>query len=102
MAKVIVSPEARTDLEEINSYIRDELLNPDAALKLMGDLKQTIQSLREFPERGTALSTILAVRTAHRFLLCGSYAVFYQVNGETVEVLRILNQRQNYLKALFL
>ena len=102
MAKVIVSSEMRADLEAINSYICDELLNPDAALKLMSDLKRTIQSLSEFSDRGTPLSTILAVRTNHRFLLCGSYAVFYQVAGQEVHVLRILNHRQNYLKSLFL
>ena len=102
MASVIVSPAARNDLVAIRDYICDELLNPDAAEKLMTDLRQMIRSLSEFPERGALLSNILTIRTGHRYLICGSYAVFYQINEHTVEVLRILNQRQNYLKALFL
>lgn len=102
MAKVIVSREARTDLEEISSYIRDELLNPDAAVKLMGELRQKIQSLSEFAERGTPLNAVLAVHTGYRFLSSGSYMIFYQVIDGCVEVVRILNSRQNYVKALFL
>ena len=40
MPKVIVSREARRDLEGIRAYIRDDLANPDAARRILGELKK--------------------------------------------------------------
>ena len=39
MSKVIVSREARKDLEGIRAYIRDDLANPDATRRIIGELK---------------------------------------------------------------
>ena len=52
MAEVIVSRLARNDLVHIHDYIRDELSNPDAALRIMVQLKQAMESLQSMPERG--------------------------------------------------
>lgn len=40
MARVIVSREARNDLVSIRDYIRDELCNPDAARRILAQLKR--------------------------------------------------------------
>ena len=45
MSKVIVSREARKDLEGIRAYIRDDLANPDAARRIIGELKKSVLSL---------------------------------------------------------
>ena len=44
MARVIVSKEARSDLVSIRDYIRDELLSPDAAQRILAELKKSITS----------------------------------------------------------
>ena len=101
MAKVIVSQEARNDLIGIRQYIREELDNPDAAARILGMLKKRMLALSEMPERGTPLDAILSVHTEYRFLVCEKYCVFYLYDGETVEVVRVLHQMQDYLRALF-
>ena len=102
MAKVIVSRLARNDLLHIRDYIRDELSNPDAALRIMAQLKQAMESLRAMPERGKPLDAILSVHTEYRFLVCGNYRVFYLCDGQQVEVVRVLHTLQDFIRALFL
>lgn len=101
MARVIVSKLARKDLIGIREYIAEELFNPDTAIRVIGLLKQRVESLGEMPERGTPLDAVLPFHTDYRFVLCENYYVFYLFDGSTAEVVRILHQRQDYLRALF-
>ena len=102
MAEVIVSRLARNDLVNIRDYIQNELSNPDAALRIMAQLKQAMQSLQTIPERGKPLDAILAVHTQYRFLVCESYRIFYLYDAQQVEVVRVLHALQDYMRALFL
>ena len=102
MAEVIVSRLARNDLVHIRDYIQNELSNPDAALRIMAQLKQAMKSLQTMPERGKPLDAILAVHTQYRFLVCESYRIFYLYDAQQVEVVRVLHTLQNYMRALFL
>ena len=102
MAEVIVSRLARNDLVHIRDYIQNELSNPDAALRIMVQLKQAMESLQTMPERGKPLDAILAVHTQYRFLVCESYRIFYLYDAQQVEVVRVLHTLQDYMRALFL
>ncbi|MEG1514681.1 MAG: type II toxin-antitoxin system RelE/ParE family toxin [Clostridia bacterium] len=101
MAKVIVSREARNDLVGIRQYVREELDNPDAAACILSMLKKRMLTLPDIPERGTPLDVILSVHTEYRFIVCEKYCVFYLYDGETVEVVRVLHQMQDSMRALF-
>ena len=102
MAEVIVSRLARNDLVNIRDYIQNELSNPDAALRIMAQLKQAMESLQTMPERGKPLDAILAVHTQYRFLVCESYRIFFIYDGQKVEIVRVLHTLQDYMRALFL
>ena len=102
MAEVNVSRLARNDLVHIRDYIQNELSNPDAALRIMAQLKQAMESLQTMPERGKPLDAILAVHTQYRFLVCESYRIFYLYDAQQVEVVRVLHTLQDYMRALFL
>ena len=101
MAKVIISPEAVNDLRKANAYIRDELCDPDAAKRILGKLRKSIVALQTMPERGTSLDSVISVHTEFRFLVCERYRIFYLINGDTVEIVRILHTLQNYMNVLF-
>ncbi len=102
MARIIVSREARRDLASIRNYIRDELSNPLAAQRIMAALKQHILSLQDFPGKGRPLDALISVHTEYRYLVCENYCIFYLGNEQDVVIVRILHQRQDYLRALFL
>ena len=99
---IIVSREARKDLVQIRQYISEELCNPDAAVRIMGLLKKSIASLSDFPGRGRPLDALIPVHTDYRYLVCENYCVFYRSNDGDVVVIRILHQRQDCLRALFI
>lgn len=101
MARVTVTKEARRDLIAIRDYIRGELRNESAARRIMSELKKSIQSLDQFPACGRSLDALLSVHTDYRYLVCENYCIFYLCDEKNAVVVRILHQRQNYLKALF-
>lgn len=102
MAKVTLSKEAQRDIIAIRNYIRDELCNPSAAKHIIACLKKSIQSLEKFSGRGRPLDALLSVHTEYRYLVCENYCIFYLEDNERVIIARILHQRQDSLRALFL
>lgn len=102
MARVIVSKEARRDLVNIRNYIRDELCNPIAARRIIQELRLAAQDLQDFPNRRRPLDAMIPIHTEYRYLPCENYCIFYVVSDEEVFVVRILHQKQDTLKALFI
>ena len=101
MPRLIVSKEARNDLIAIHRYIRDELENPTAAVRIIRALKDSMERLKEYPGIGKPLDALIPVHTEYRYLVCENYCVFYLTNERETMVIRILHQRQDCLRALF-
>ncbi len=100
MNNLYLSPDAQNDLAEIKSYITKDLENPQAAMSVVSKIMKTIRLLREQALIGTPLSSIADVSTDYRFLVSGSYMVFYRAAGNDVFVDRVLYGRRNYLRIL--
>lgn len=100
MTKVVLSPEARRDLGEIGDYIAFKLRNKTAARQTLTRIQKAVMSLSHFPESGTPL-TFSGPNIAYRYLLCGSYMVFYHISDNVVHIDRILYGRRDYLAILF-
>ena len=77
------------DMEATRDYIAGQLKNPKAAKKLMTALLKAISLLADNPYMGAALAE--------------KQLIFYRVDGEndTVEILRVLDGRTDYLSVLF-
>ena len=99
--RIYYSPEARRDLDDIWDYIVSELQNRSAAEHVTDRILDAVDQLKNFAEMGTPLSSIADVGTNHRFLVSGSYMVFYRVQGSNVYVDRILYGRSDYMSVLF-
>ena len=101
MAKLIVSPLARADMREIGDYISRELRNPDAALRMIRRFQKAMLPLRDFPEMGSPLLTAGKQGAPYRYLVCGSYLIFYHIGAEAVHIDRVLYGRRDYMALLF-
>ena len=101
MIRVTVSREARKDLVTIRRYISEELENPQTADRIIHELRSAIENLQFFPRKGRPLDALIAVHTEYRYLPCENYCIFYLEDEENVVIVRILHQRQDYLRALF-
>ena len=82
--KVLFSPEARRDLEEIFEFILQE--RPEMASVVLARISERILSLSEMPHQGrpgrvAGTRELVVPRTP--------FVVPYQVTGNTVEILRV-------------
>ena len=98
--KLHYSKEALRDLDEVWEFYRDEYQNVDAAVKIIDKITNDIDQLEDFPELGPMLSSIADVRSIYRFLVSDQYLSFYRINGETIEIDRVLYGRRDYLSIL--
>ena len=92
MAKIKLSPLAISDLQEIKSYISDDLSNPIAANRVINQIIDDYTLLETSPEMGISLSA---------YLVSGKYIVFYKTDTEYVYISRILYGARDYIRILF-
>ena len=76
MTEIKFSPEAIADLQNTKAYIADELCNEQAAVSTIEKILKRIRMLKDFPELGAPLSSIVNLDTDYRFLVCGNYTAF--------------------------
>lgn len=100
MTKVVFSPAAKKDLEEIGDYVAFQLHNKPAARKLIAKIQNSVYLLRQFPEAGTPLDNA-GSHTIFRYLICGNYMIFYVLSNGDAHIVRILYSRRDYLRLLF-
>ncbi len=101
MNNLHLSREAQKDLRNIRAYISIELENPQAGLSTVGRITKTMRVLKDHAQIGTVLPVEENREYGYRYLLSGSYMIFYRVCGEDVYVDRVMYGRRDYLHALF-
>lgn len=100
MNKIHLAYDAQEDLRDIQTYIAQELENPQAARTVTKRITSRIRELKTHAYLGAPLSSIANVEEDYRFLVSGSYMIFYRVMGSDVYVDRILYGRRDYLSVL--
>lgn len=78
--KIRINPVAISDVQQIKAYIAED--NSEAASKMGAAIYSRIERLADFPEMGISLSSKISIKTDYRFVICGSYLIFYKVEGE--------------------
>ena len=98
---LVYSPQARADLRDIKTYIRDTLLNPIAAENVTRKILKSCALLKENPKLGAELSEKTGKDTDMRYLIIGQYIAFYRIDDKAVRIIRIKNARTNYMHIIF-
>lgn len=89
--KIEITYLAEQDMESLTDYIAFELKNPSAALLMVYGIRETIDSLRHYPERHELdRDEELTIRGIRR-IYYKNYKIYYAVDGEVVKILRILH-----------
>jgi toxin ParE1/3/4 len=86
MPRLIVSPQARTDLDEILSFISQD--NPVAARNLLARIKGKFRLLADNPAIGVSRNELEAGLLS---LPIGNYLIFYRRPAENIEIVRVLH-----------
>ncbi|MDF2804207.1 MAG: translation repressor RelE [Anaerocolumna sp.] len=87
-------PIAAQDLTEIIDYIKID--DPQAAMKLLDDIDDSISKLELFPDMGTVPKDLRLQSLSYRILIIESYHVFYIMMDDIVEIHRIISGKRKY------
>lgn len=95
MKRYIISPSATRDLNAIADYFLEH--NIEAGENLLREFDRKCKKLMQFPNMGRSYAHL---KPDLRGLPLDGYIVLYRVKGDAVEVLRVVNGRQD-LESLF-
>ena len=101
MAEIKFSPEALTDLQQTKAYVMEELCTGQAVVGTVAKTTKRVRQLADFPESSTPPSSIVDFETDYRFLACGNYTAFYRIENQTVNIIRVICGRRNFMQILF-
>jgi len=100
MTRVVFSPEAYNDLLELSSELRQRF--GDATSKhVTKRIMSSIEKLNDFPEAGFDVMKKHGITCNYRCLITAKNYVFYRIDEDTVLIIRIIDQRQDFIKVLF-
>lgn len=100
--KIVYKKTALNDIQQTQQYIAKELHNPKAAKSLTERIIHDISQLSQNPYIGVPLNSKYEVDTDIRILIVAKQLVFYRVVKDyRVEIIRVLDGRQDYLALLF-
>lgn len=101
--KLKYTPEAISDIQEIQRYIKNTFHNPAAAKRISKMILSACSSLKAFPESGVSIESKTGFKTDLRMLICENWIAFYCIEGGSnmVSVSRIIDGRQDYMRILF-
>ena len=99
--KIIYKKAAIDDLLNTENYIINQFHNDQAAKKLKTNIVDTISLLKDNPYLGLKMSDRFNIDTSLHYLIVSKQLVFYDINKDNIEIIRILDSRQDYLSLLF-
>lgn len=96
--KLMFTPIANDDLEEIYQYISEHLSAPQTANDLMGNIETSIMRLENFPYSGSPVADDFLNSRGYRKLNIKNYIVFHLINEakKQVVIMRVLHSAQKY------
>lgn len=94
------SKDARQDLINIKKYIKYNLQEPNIAQKLIMKIKSEVEKLRNNPKIYTIIDDDIIKKLEIRKIIIDNYIVFYRINNESIQIVRIMYGRRNWMTLL--
>lgn len=94
------SPQALSDLDEIFDFFAIEREDDDSARRIVSDILAVARQIPEHPTRFPPVGSLPLTRDVYRFVVVGSYLIFFRTDNEDVYVDRILNKRRDFSNLL--
>lgn len=101
MAEIHYSPIVLNDLDEIRTYISQNLFNPIAAQNTVNGIMDSVDMLADQPEMGAPLYFLSGLNSGYRYIIYGNYMAFYRASKTDVYIDRVLYGKSDYMRVLF-
>lgn len=101
--KILWRPAAIEDVQSTLKYIKYNLKNPSAAKTLKDRIFNSAALLTENPYMGASLKAKFELDDDihYRYIIVSKQIVFYEVLNDTIEIIRVLDGRTDYISVLF-
>lgn len=94
------SKESKEDLMGIKQYIKYNLQEPEIANRLISNIRKSIKTLKDNPKIYTIIDDEMIRRLEIRKLILDNYIVFYRIKDDSIEIVRIMYGRRNWINLL--
>uniref|UniRef100_UPI004056C1C1 type II toxin-antitoxin system RelE/ParE family toxin n=1 Tax=Acetatifactor sp. TaxID=1872090 RepID=UPI004056C1C1 len=100
MKQIDITPRAHEDLADLKAYLLIEF-GETCAQRVLGAIYDDIEKLAVFPELGVNILAKHGIVSDYLCLVSHKNCVFYRIEGEFIRVIRVLDERRDYLHVLF-
>ena len=94
------SKESKEDLIEIKQYIKYNLQEPETANKLISKIRNSIKDLNNNPKIYAIIDDDIIRKLEIRKIIVDNYIVFYRIKNNSIEIVRIMYGRRNWINLL--
>lgn len=100
MPKVEYTPRALEDLQRLQIYLSSNW-GENTSNRILKKIMSEIRRLRLYPFSGVDLGKTINTTTDYRYIFSEKNYVFYRLEFDKILIIRVINERQDYLKQLF-
>ena len=100
MAKIHYSHKSLNDLQYLSDYILGNW-GEQVAKRELKKITTDIRRLEQYPASGVDLGKMIDVPTDYRYIFSEKNYVFYRIEADTIHIIRVLNEQQDYMQQLF-
>jgi plasmid stabilization system protein ParE len=99
--KVIVSPSAKREIDNIFVYISN-VNSVEIATKVITRITSTIDNLALYANLGASVKSRFDIETDYKFIVLAPYPylLFYKIKADTITVGYIIDGRRDYIRLL--
>ena len=92
--KIEISDKAENDLKRIAEYLIEFGYNTEKNIKL---IDKDIENLKFMPRIHKTLISLKDKKGEYRRIVSGKFIIIYQIQEKQINILRIFNQKEDYL-----
>lgn len=94
------SPQAQLDLDEIFDYFENERKDPVAGSRIVSEILVAAKGIPDHPTRFPPVGPFPFTIDLYRFVMVGSYLIFFRSEGEDVFIDRVLYKSRDFAALL--
>ena len=98
---VYFSPEALTDLQQVKESVIEKLNDVELANQILRTIMKSTKNLQIFPGMGMEVRISASDSMGYRYLFVKKNYVFYRIEQDTIRIVRVLNEKQDYMRILY-
>lgn len=95
-----ITPLAHNDIEKTKIYLLEEF-GKSTAQRIIGAIYDDLDKLAVFPQIGVDIFARYGIKTDYLCLITHKNYAFYRIEGDIVRVIRVLDERCDFMKILF-